>query len=437
MKRGRLSMNAKERERKVILESVREGKFKLTEASKRLKISYRQIKRICKRFSVEGDKGLIHGHHGKVSNVAYGMDVKHSIMELYRTKYLGFGPTLACEKLIAHHGYTISDETLRLWLISEGLWDKRRKRKGYRKQRTRRSRFGELLQMDGSHHPWYGDGFPASCLMNLIDDATGKTLSLLAEQETTEAAMLLLKRWIERYGVPLAIYVDLKTVYVSPKTLSQEENEREGFNTAFTHFSKACEKLGIEIIKAYSPQAKGRVERNHAVYQDRFVKELRLQNITTMDKANELLEKSFIEELNRKFAKAPQSAEDAHRNAKDYGDLAQIFCWEYTRGVQQDWTVRYQNKCYQIGQTKPLMVKPKNKVSVRQHLNGDITIWHQDKKLTAKVIEPSTKPKETKSLMGHDREKLSETARKNKHRTPWNQYNPNWLGSHRPNNKFL
>lgn len=424
MSGDRLTMSKKERDRKAVLSGVSEGKLNLVEASKKLGVSYRQVKRIYNRYQLAGDKGLIHGNCGAKSHNAYSVAYKEKVLTLYRDKYEGFGPVLACEKLLKE-GYKLSDETLRLWLISEGLWEKKRKRKGYRQRRARRACFGELLQLDGSHHRWFGEAFPAQCLMNLVDDATGITLSLLSEQETTEAALQLLKKWVERYGIPGAIYVDLKTVYVSPKK-RRDDDEIHEVNAAFTHFSRACSKLGIRIIKAYSPQAKGRVERNHAVYQDRFVKELKLQGITSLDGANAVLENGFIDELNQRFSKTPQSEINAHRGIKNYGDLAQVFCWEYSRVVRQDWTVSFLSQHYQIKETKPLKVRPKQIITVRQHLDGTVTLWYQEEHLPSEQIDaPAAKaPKENK---GYDAAQRSQISRKNRFKTPWSIFNPGWL----------
>lgn len=421
MNGDRLKMSEKERRRKAILEGVRGGYFTLNDASKRLKISYRQVKRIYKRYREEGDRGLIHRNCGQPFHGAYSVEFKQAVLELYRKKYLGFGPTLACEKL-EKEGFKLSDETLRLWLISEGLWDKQRKRSPYRKKRPRKECFGEMLQLDGSPHLWFGEDQPSGCLMDLVDDATGTTMALLREEETTEGAMTLLKSWIVRYGVPKSIYVDLKTVYVSPKTLKLDESQDE-ITAAFTHFSKACDKLGIKIIKAYSPQAKGRVERKHGVFQDRFVKELKLQGIQTIDKANHLLNNGFVDELNQKFAKAPHDPFDMHRKANFYGNLDQIFCWEYTRQVQQDWTVRFCNQWYQIEKMKPLLVRPKQIVTVREHLNGSVSLWFKERCINAHPIPTPIKTAYKKK--GYDSVQMSKNARDNKHKTPWSQFKPN------------
>jgi len=423
MKEDKLLMSKKERDRKVIFEYVCEGRLTLKEASERVHLSYRQTRRQYQRYRLKGDRGLIHKSRGRCSNHGKGATFKQEVLNLYRTHYEGFGPTFASEKLEAQ-GYRLHAETLRLWLKAEGLWEGQRQRKAYRQHRTRKEKFGELLQLDGSIHCWFGRQREYYCLMNLVDDATGKTMALLAEGETTEAIMKVLKKWVERYGIPKAIYVDLKTVYVSPKTLSDEAGKP---GEGFTQFSLMCEKLGIKIIKAYSPQAKGRVERKHAVFQDRFVKELKLQNIHTIEKANKLLENSFLEHLNQKFQKAPHSQEDAHRDPAPYGDLDQIFCWQYTRQVNHDWTISFQANYYQILKTTVLAVKPKDKIMVRLHLNGKLSFWHQNHLLNCKPINEKPLKPPPPAKLGYNSLQRSNRASQRKSHSPWSLFNPRWI----------
>lgn len=191
-----------------------------------------------------------------------------------------------------------------------------------------------------------------------------------------------------------------------------------------THFSRACEKLGIEIIKAYSPQAKGRVERNHAVYQDRFVKELKLRKITDIEKANELLSQSFVNRLNEKFAKPASDSSDAHVPLHPDNELNQMLCWEYTRKIGNDWTVRFESRYFQIEKTAP--VRPKQTVTVRKHLDDSISLGANNVEIPFHEI-PKPKPKLQKEKRGNDPVVCSRVARENKHKTPWGQFNPQWL----------
>jgi len=192
-----LVMSQKERDRKAILEQVKGGYFSLVEASKRLEVSYRQVKRIYKRYMAHGDAGLVHLRRGCRSNRARSVEFKEQVLALYKETYAGFGPTLAAEKLQAQ-GRALHHDTLRKWLICAGMWERKRKGVKHRARRLRRAQFGDLVQMDGSIHRWFGDDSPFCCLMNLVDDATGTTFALLAGGETTQAAMEVLKGWIGR-----------------------------------------------------------------------------------------------------------------------------------------------------------------------------------------------------------------------------------------------
>ena len=373
---GVLVMNETERQRKAVFEMVKQKRISLIQASEQCGLSYRQTLRIYQRYEQEGDAGLIHGNRGRVSNRKNPH--QEAIINRYFLRYEGFGPTLASEYL-AKEGLTVDHETLRKWLIKRGLWKKQRKRSPYRRKRDRKAQFGELVQIDGSIHDWLGTG-KHSCLLNMVDDATSMSLAILDSGETTRVVFECLKQWLKTYGIPLAIYVDLKNVYVSNK-----------HHRGFSHVEVACAKLGIRIIKAYSPQAKGRVERNHAVYQDRFVKELYLEAIHTIDEANKVLKNGFVEDLNGKFSKPALNPISAHRDLGG-ADLNQILCWEYTRQIQHDWTFHFQGKIYQVKKHHGEWIKPKVSVFVRKHLDGSLSAWYNDKKLSLEVLTQKPQP---------------------------------------------
>lgn len=380
---GHLLMSEEERLRKVILEGVRDGRVTLKTAALRLGVTYRQLRRIWKRFQDEGDPGLIHRGRGRPSNRSKPASLRHRAIRRYRERYKGFGPTLACEKL-AQEGIVLDHETLRRWLIEERLWAGPKARVRHRTYRERKARFGEMLQLDGSQHRWFGRHEPEACLMNMVDDATGTTLSLMTESESLEGAMRLLWHWIERYGVPVALYTDRHTIYKSPRQPTLEEDLAG--EKPLSAFGRACKKLGIGIITAYSPQAKGRVERKHGVFQDRFLKELALQDITTIAAANTLLQNGFVEDLNRRFAVPPVDPADAHRPLAKRENLAAILCQEKSRTVSNDFTVRCESRWYQITRKNRPLPKPRSRVTVRTLLDGTMELWQEGRRLAFEAI---------------------------------------------------
>src|ERR1051326_6586350 len=283
-------MSDEERKRVEVMIRVKKGELRLRDAAEMLGISYRQAKRIRKRYRKQGAKGLVHGNVGRKSNRAKPQEFRDQAISLVREKYSGqvgerFGPTLAAEHLASEDGLQVDAETLRRWMLAEGLWSRERKHKTHRKRRARKAHFGELVQMDGSFEDWLEGRGPYGCLMNMVDDATSTTLCRLGEQETIWAAAGVLRMWIEQYGVPLALYTDWKNVYVREPT-SKEVLRGE---MAVTQFGAMCGRLGIRIIAAGAAQAKGRVERNHGTHQDRLIKKMRGKGDATNGGANEVL----------------------------------------------------------------------------------------------------------------------------------------------------
>lgn len=415
-----LLMSFKELGRKTLFEEVKAGRMALVEAARRLGLSYRQTCRSYRRFAADGDAGLVHRSRGRPSNRALAAKLRSKVLARYAERYEGFGPTLAAEKL-AQDGLVVDHETLRRWLLQEGLFQRRRKGVVHRERRERKAHFGELVQMDGSIHEWFGLEHGYSCLMGMSDDATGHRVALLDHGETTELAMRALWLWIERHGIPQSLYTDKKSVYITDREPTLEEQLAD--ETPKTAFGKACAKLGIEIITANSPQAKGRIERSHGVFQDRFVKELALRRITTIKGANKLLINGFTDELNAKFDREPASARDVHRPLPKGLNLADVFCFEQTRTVQNDWTLQYENEHYQIERDNRLLPKPKEKVVVRIRLDKSMEILYKDKALKARKI-PLSELRATKT--DRDQEVIPFTTEpggthKGRVRTPWRQ----------------
>ncbi len=382
---GHLTMSRKERNRALVLAGVRDGRLSLLEAAEQLGLCYRQARRVWKRFRERGEEGLLHLGRGRASNRKADEKFRSKVIARCRKRYcaLEMGPTLMSEKLL-EDGFDVCAETLRRWLMEEGLWKRKTKGPRHRTQRQRRSRFGELVQIDGSHHAWFGPERERACMMSMVDDATGETLVLMAQQETTEAAMLLLKAWVERYGVPLALYSDKKTVFFTDRDPTLEE--QLAGEEPLTAFGLACKKLGIEMIRAHSAQAKGRVERKHGVFQDRFVKELALKRIKTIEAANRVLAGGFTEALNTRFAIAPADPADAHRALPIELDLNEVLCHEETRTLANDYTVRLDNIYYQVLEDNRPQPRPKERITLRRCLDGTLKLLYKEKPLQWKKL---------------------------------------------------
>jgi len=393
----------------------------IREASEVLRMSYRQGRRIHKRYLEEGDKGLIHRNRGQSSNRRKPPEVKEAVLRLYGEQYWDFGPTLASEKLFERDGYEVDHETLRRWLSGAGLWEKQRKRPKHRQWREPKAHFGELVQLDGSHHRWFEERGEKGCLMDMVDDATGRTLGIMSEEETTVAAMEVLMAWIEKYGIPKALYTDWKNVYLTQREPSLEE-QLSG-ELPLTQFGRACQKLDIEIVPASSPQAKGRVERKHRVYQDRWVKELRLAGISDVEAANQFLP-GFAEKLNARFSKEPRSFADYHRPVREGLDLRSVFCLEETRTVGNDWVVRYKNRFLQIVPQSNLP-PAKNKVVVQEHLDGSIHLVYRGRELVfSQLLQRPTSPQASIPKTSPSQSRKAYVPSPDH---PWRRFNPSYL----------
>lgn len=349
-------MSTKEATRGAVLAQVAAGKVTLRQAARQLDVCYRQVRRLLQRFATHGRRGMRHGNVGRRSNRAWPIAEQETVLALIRTHYSGptagvgqrFGPTLAAEHLWTEHGVLISVPTLRRWMVSADLWSRQRRARPVHVRRPRRAAFGELLQLDGSFHDWFEGRGPRPCLMALIDDATGTMLARFGEQETTWAAADVLRAWIEHHGIPQALYTDAKTVYVRPPTTEELHTGR----VPRTQLGLMCARLGIQIIIARSPEAKGRIERNHGTTQDRLVKKMRRSQIATITAANAFLTAEYLVDHNRRFAVPAESGVDAHTPLHPTLDLDAIFCLEESRRLGKDWVVRYHNRALQVTPTR-------------------------------------------------------------------------------------
>ncbi len=383
-------MSAKEIKRLHVVGKYHEGFIGQADAAEILGISVRHFRRMQKRVHEEGATGVVNRHRGKPSNHAIQIQTRQNALEAYRRKYYDFGPTLAVEKLWEYESIKVSKETLRKWLIDAGLWQKQNKRKKHRQYRQRRSCFGMMVQIDGSEHAWFEDRRGKCVLMAYIDDATNHVYARFYEYEGTIPAMDSFMRYARKYGLPSSIYLDRHTTYKSPKKQDEEYDENGARIDALSQFARAMKELQVEVIHAYSPQAKGRVERLFGILQDRLVKELRLKGISSMEEANRYLPEYF-KRHNAQFAVMAEEAKDMHRPAPGASVLREILCIKTERTVRNDNTISHNGKLYQIHAA--LYGK---KVLVEERIDGKMLIRRNNESFN--VSEITMRPQKKQKL---------------------------------------
>jgi transposase len=372
---------------------VASGGLRLSSAAEILGLSYRQTKRLWRRYRQRGGEGLKHGNAGRGSNRGKAKKFRRRVLGFVRKKYSGaederFGPTLAAEHLAEEDGLGIDHETLRRWMLAEGLWSRQRKRKKQCQRRERKEHFGELVQLDGSFEDWLEERGPRGCLMDMVDDATNTTEAGMGKEETIWAAVGVLRSWIQKYGVPRALYVDWKNVYKRKAT----PGEQLRGEVPLTQFGRMCQKLGIRIIAASTPQAKGRVERVHGVHQDRLIKKLRRKGIASYAGANQYLQKEYLPEHNRRFARVAAQPEDYHGRQPSARELRAVFRMETERTIGNDWVIRHGGRWWQL-QPGPRRYGPtKSKALVCEWEDGTMEVHYRGERIRfAELKEPPRK----------------------------------------------
>ena len=378
-----ITMSQRELKRLSIIEKAIEKAIKQREAADIIGLSDRQIRRIIKRVREEGAEGINHRSRGKPSNSAIPKKIKSRVITHCRGKYEGFNPTFASEKLFEIDKIKISRETLRGWFIEVGIPYQRRKARPHRQWRERKHYFGEMQQIDGSHHDWFEGRGPACVLMGYIDDATGNVFARFYAYEGTIPAMDSFKRYSKKYGLPVRVYIDRHTTYKSPKKPSIEEQLADV--EPLTQFGRALKELGVEVIYARSPQAKGRIERLFRTFQDRVIKEMRLKGISTIEEANKFLE-GYLPKYNERFRVVPAKEADLHRPIPKRLDLRSILCIKTDHVLRNDFTVAHDKKLYQV-----LNRVRAKKVTVEERLDGRIYITYKGNKLKYKEIKQRPK----------------------------------------------
>ena len=383
-----LNMSSKEISRLEVMQKLSEKRMSQKEAGRMLNLSTRQVKRLLKNYRKQGASGLISKRRGRKSNNCLTEEVKKKVLDLLKSKYKGFGPTLAHEKLVEKEKLKISDESIRKIMIEEGMWKSRKLKKIVTHQlRERRACFGELVQIDGSPHDWFEGRAAACALLVFIDDATGKLVKLqFADSESFFSYSQAAEDYFRQYGKPVAFYSDKHSIF----RVSQPS---AGSSDAITQFGRAMEELGIQIICANTPQAKGRVERVIQTLQDRLPKEMRLLNIRNREDGNAYLPK-FMDDFNARFADEPRSSVDAHRKLTAKDDLAHILTWQEQRTVSKNLTVQFQNVVYQIQTERPTYALRKAIVTICIDFKQNFSLLYNGKALPYNIFYKQTKQSE-------------------------------------------
>ncbi|MCD4812700.1 ISNCY family transposase [bacterium] len=398
MRKNIIPMSTKELKKLHLIKKADEKLMTQAQAADLLDITERQFRRIIQNYRLLEERGLVHQLRGKSSNRKFSDHFKKSIVYIYQKNFSGYKPTFFTEKLASDYNITLSKESVRCILAKNNLWTVRKKRLKHRTKQPRKLHRGELVQLDGSVHQWF-DGTEGYCVLMLyIDDASSNVYARFYTYEGTIPAMDSFRRYIQRYGIPMAIYADLHSTYRNNNKKLSIEEQLAGVR-ADTQFSRALNQLSVNYIPAYSPQAKGRVERTFQTFQDRLVKKLHRLNVSSIKEANAFLDTCFLKDHNRRFAVAPANQTDLHRGALPVSTLNKFLCIQEKRSVAKDFTVRYENKILQLA--VPTIAK---QVMVHLFCNSSLAVFHKDKSLkfmdvTHKHLQPNNKNKKNLPFM--------------------------------------
>lgn len=410
-----IKMSFKEIERLKIIHKVLDKQVTQVKAAEVLGLSERHVRRVVRRVRNGGERSIVHRRRGQEAANKMPQELEDRIGEIVRDKYADFKPTLAAEKLWESHEIRVGREKLRQIMIERGLWKVRKHRDRYLYQwRERKAYCGELIQMDGSHHDWLEDRGARLVLMGYIDDATNRFFGRFYDYEGVYPAMDSFEHYIRLCGLPVSVYLDKHSTY---KTTRQPDTEEllKG-ERAHTQFERAAKELGVKIMHAHSPQAKGRIERAFGTLQDRLVKEMRLKGIETKEEANHYLE-SYLPGFNEQFTRMARKEGDLHRALPEDVDLREILCIKATRTINDGYIIRWKGRVFLLD--NPSLVLRRQKVVVREHFDGRLTVKYKDRDLDChEVFE--TKPLKQEKVIKEKTRKKSKYKPSPEH--PWNKY---------------
>ena len=372
-----LTMSRNEREGMMIMAGVKSNELTQVQAAELMGLGYRQAKRVWRRYQDEGEAGLVHRLRGQPGGRRKPATLRAQVLaRCGEERYADFGPPLLAEEL-EKEGLVVDHDTVRRWLLAEGKRTVRRRRQAHRQWRERKPCFGAMVQLDGSHHDWF-EGRRGKCvLMVMVDDATNRMRARFFEEETTRASYDVFEGWVRQHGLPGSLYVDRDSIYRCEGVASVADQlagkERQ------TQFGRAMAQLGVGVILAHSPQAKGRVERMNGVLQDRLVKALRLAKINDLENANRFLDGTYLREFHQRFARVAASPLDVHRGVPR--NLDEVLSWEEERVVQRDWTAACAGQWYQLDRQHEALSLAGRKVVVRTLRDGRVQLAYRGRKL--------------------------------------------------------
>ena len=381
-------MSKEELSRLEVMRGLEEKRMRQRSAAEVLGISIRQVKRLLRAYRREGAAGLVSKQRGQPSHHQLGGETVGQALDLLKGSYADFGPTLAHEKLVERHGMGLSLGSVRKIMIEEGLWKAKKSRKAsVHPMRERRACFGELVQMDGSDHDWFEGRSERCTLLVMIDDATGQLGALrFVPEETFFGYCALLRQYLEAHGKPAGLYTDKHSIF-------RVNLPNAGSGDNLTQFGRAMQELGIPILCANSPQAKGRVERANQTLQDRLVREMRLRRINNIQQGNAYLP-DFLADFNTRFAVSPRSSLDAHRPLTTHQDLDQILVWQEARSLSKNLTLQFQNVVYQIQTDRPAYALHKAPVTICQDEHDKVVILYKGKLLDYTLLHQQKRQSE-------------------------------------------
>ena len=407
-------MTQAERDRLVALKKAKKKLITQKQAAEEMGVTERHVRRLLRGLKRRGDKVVAHGLRGLPSNRRVSADTEQeAVAILSRPVYRGFGPTLASEYLAKKHQIEVSRETVRLWMIKAKLWRGRKQHvEEIHEWRERRSRFGELVQWDTSDHDWLEGRGDEMLLINMIDDATGRWFGRFVTSDSTVENMNHLERYLQKHGRPLGFYTDKASIFQTAEK-TKRDGSRSGKGRAElppTQIGRALQELAIPWIAAHSPQAKGRVERGFSTAQDRLVKGMRVAEVTTLEQANQYLETEFLPWVNTTLAVVPASADDAHRTLEKSHNLAAILSHVENRRVDNDYTIRFDTKIYQIARKDVCTGLRGASVRVEERRDGSVAVRFRDRYLSIAECAPRPKVASAKPAKTRPRAKLAKPS---------------------------